>query len=154
MIPDSCNEVVWGELFRSSNNTRHWFPFFATNKYEKIRWRKLDHKTKEQIRNRAVNLVEAGESLEDFIKTLVFHRSCIDHRITEYREGRFDALKERKITERPHRLSSSQSKNRYNVITSEDPGKLKFIFALWTRVMVVCIRDEFGVRIGICNWYH
>lgn len=39
--------------------------------------RKLDHKTLEEIRIRAVERVQAGESPETVIATLGFTRSCI-----------------------------------------------------------------------------
>ena len=60
--------------------------------------RKLTHKTREEIRIRAVKRVEAGESPEVVIKALGFHRSCIYQWITQYREGGIEALKTKKIT--------------------------------------------------------
>jgi hypothetical protein len=39
--------------------------------------RSLDHKALEEIRTRAVEQVQAGESPEDVIRTLGFTRSCI-----------------------------------------------------------------------------
>ncbi|MFC1896430.1 helix-turn-helix domain-containing protein [Thermodesulfobacteriota bacterium] len=39
--------------------------------------RRLDHKTRQKIRIRAVKLVEQGYSPEQVIKALGFHRSCI-----------------------------------------------------------------------------
>jgi transposase len=111
--------------------------------------RKLAHKTREQIRIRAVKLVEAGESPEHVIKTLGFHRSCIYNWIAKYREGGDDALKTRKITGRPPKLNGKQLKKIYDIITSKNPLQLKFKFALWTRDMVrELIREEFGVRIS------
>ncbi len=116
---------------------------------EKLDGRKLDHKTREQIRIRAVHRVEAGESPETVIKVLGFHRSCIYSWIAKYREGGTDALKTRKITGRPQKLSGKQLRKLYNIITSKNPLQLKFKFALWTREMIrELIRDEFGVRLS------
>ena len=49
--------------------------------------RRLDHKTRENIRIRAVKLVEQGQSPEQVVKALGFHRSCIYEWLAKYREG-------------------------------------------------------------------
>jgi transposase len=119
---------------------------------KKLDGRKLDHKTREQIRIRAVKLVEAGESPEQVIKALGFHRSCIYNWIAKYREGGVVALKRRKITGRPPKLNSKHLKRLYDVITSKNPLQLKFKFALWTREMIRdLIRDEFNVRLSVVS---
>jgi transposase len=46
--------------------------------------RKLDHKTREQIRIRAVKLVQAGNSPEEVVKALGFHRSAIYQWLAAY----------------------------------------------------------------------
>ena len=55
--------------------------------------RKLDHKTRETIRIRAIKRIEAGESPEVIAQTLGYHRSCIYEWIARYREGGLEALK-------------------------------------------------------------
>lgn len=77
---------------------------------KKLDGRKLYHKTREQIRIRAVKMVEAGESPERVIKALGFHHSAIYQWIAKYREGGVDALKTRKIAGRPTKLTGLQIK--------------------------------------------
>src|SRR5512146_2280668 len=59
--------------------------------------RELDHKTLEQIRTRAVEQVQAGESPEAVIKALGFSRSCIYTWLALYRSGGWAALKARAL---------------------------------------------------------
>ncbi len=111
--------------------------------------RRLDHKTREQIRILAVKQVEAGESPEDLIKALGFHRSCIYDWIAKYREGGTAALKTKKIRGRPPKLNGKQLKKLYDLITLKNPLQLKFKFALWTRSMIrELIRIRFGVSLS------
>ena len=49
--------------------------------------RALDHKTLEEIRIRAVQSVEAGDSPEDVIRVLGFGRTVIYDWLAKYREG-------------------------------------------------------------------
>ena len=112
--------------------------------------RKIDHKTREQIRIMAVERVEAGESPEEVIATLGFHRSCIYDWLAKYREGGKEALKTRKISGRPPKLSGRQLKKVYELVTLKSPRQLKFEFALWTRDMVrELIRRQFGVKMSV-----
>ena len=55
--------------------------------------RKLDHKTLEAIRIRAVEQVQAGESPEVVIKALGFSRVCIYNWLAAYRAGGWQALR-------------------------------------------------------------
>ena len=115
----------------------------------KMDGRKLNHKTREEIRIRAVKQVEAGESPEVVIKALGFHRSCIYQWLAKYREGGIEALKTRQIPGRPVKLNGSQLKKMFDIVTSKNPLQLKFEFALWTRAMVrQLIREKFNVRLS------
>ncbi len=69
--------------------------------------RRLSHRTREEIRIRAVKRVEAGESPEDVVKVLGFHRSCIYEWLAKYREGGVEALRTRRIPGRPRKLSGN-----------------------------------------------
>ena len=60
--------------------------------------RKLDHKTLEEIRIRAVKQVEAGESPEEVIKALGMSRPRIYEWLAAYREGGYEALKAKKLS--------------------------------------------------------
>ena len=116
---------------------------------EKLDGRRLDHKTREQIRMRAVLQIEAGESPEVVAQTLGFHRSCIYEWIAKYREGGLDALKTKPIAGRPRKLEGKHLSKLYRLITTKSPLQLHFPFALWTRSMIrELIRDEFGVRLS------
>ena len=114
--------------------------------------RRLDHKTREEIRIRAVKRVEDGESPEVVIKALGSHRSCIYEWLAKYREGGLEALKTRPIPGRPRKLKGQQLKRIYDLVTMKNPLQLKFEFALWTRQMVrELVRREFGVRLSVVS---
>lgn len=111
--------------------------------------RKLAHKTREEIRIRAVKRVENGESPETVIKALGFHRSCIYEWIAKYREGGVDALKTKNITGRPPKLNGNQLRKLYRMIRDKDPLQYKFPFALWTCAMIrKLIQNEFAVKLS------
>ncbi len=111
--------------------------------------RKLDHKTLEEIRIRAVKQVEAGESPEVVIQSLGLSRPRIYEWLAAFREGGIEALKAKPIPGRPRKLGGTQLRKVYRIVTSKNPLQLKFGFALWTRSMVrELIRDEFGVRLS------
>ena len=95
--------------------------------------RKLDHKTLEAIRVRAVQRVMDGESPEVVIKVLGMSRARIYEWLAAYREGGFDTLKAKQISGRPKKLSGAQIRELYTWITTFTPDQLKFDFALWTR---------------------
>ena len=111
--------------------------------------RKLDHKTLEAIRIRAVEQVEAGESPEVVIRALGMSRARIYEWLAAYREGGYEALKAKKLFGRPPRLTGKQLDRLYRIITTKNPLQLKFAYALWTRSMVrEVIREKFGVRLS------
>ena len=116
---------------------------------KKLDGRRLDHKTREQIRMRVVQQIEAGESPEVVAQALGFHRSCIYEWIAKYREGGLDALKTKPIAGRPRKLEGKRLSKLYRIITTKNPLQLNFPFALWTRSMIrELIRDEFGVHLS------
>jgi transposase len=111
--------------------------------------RKLDHKTLEAIRMRAVEQVQAGQSPEVVIKALGFSRSCIYQWLAWHREGGWEALRAKPLTGRPRRLDGKQIRWIYRTVTMKSPLQLKFPFALWTRAMIAkLIWDRFGVRLS------
>lgn len=112
--------------------------------------RKISHEAREEIRIRAVMRVEAGESPEDVIRTLGFHRSCIYEWLARYRENGIEGLRYQKIPGAKPKLSGPQLKKLYRIVSDKNPLQLKFEFALWTRDMVgELIWREFGVRLGL-----
>jgi transposase len=111
--------------------------------------RKLDHKTLQAIRMRAVERVEAGESPEVVIQALGMSRARIYEWLAAYREGGYEALQAKQLFGRPPKLSGKQLGQLYRIITTKNPLQLKFYYALWTRSMVrEVIRDQFGVRLS------
>ena len=111
--------------------------------------RRLDHKTRENIRIRAVQQIESGESPEIVAQGLGFHRSCIYEWIAKYREGGLEALRTRPISGRPRKLDGPSLQKLYGIITSKSPLQLKFPFALWTRLMIrELIHEQFAVRLS------
>jgi len=111
--------------------------------------RKLSPKTLEEIRTRAVQRVQAGESPEIVIKTLGFSRACIYNWLARYRAGGWHALKTGSRTGRPKKLGGKQIAWIYKTVVDKDPLQMKFPFALWTRSMIaVVIRRKFGIKLS------
>ena len=114
--------------------------------------RKLDHKTLEEIRIRAVQQVQNGESPEVVIRALGFSRACIYQWLAAYRAGGWDALKAGKITGRPKKLTASQLRWIYKTVTGKNPLQLDFPFALWMRGMIsMLIHRKFGVKLSLSS---
>src|ERR671930_1038976 len=111
--------------------------------------RKLDHKTLEQLRIRAVRQIEQGAHPEDVAAALGMTRAAVYAWLAKYREGGLDALKARPVPGRPPRLSGPQLQRIFTLVVGNDPRQLRFAFALWTRAMVrELIRREFGVALS------
>jgi len=111
--------------------------------------RELDHKTLEEIRIRAVEQVQAGESPEAIIKALGFSRSCIYTWLALYRSGGWGALKARALKGRPMRISAAQMKWLYETVTGRNPLQFRFEFALWTREMIrMLLREELSLKLS------
>jgi len=111
--------------------------------------RKLDHKTLEQLRIRAVGQVEQGAHPDDVATALGMTRAAVYSWLAKYREGGLEALKARPVPGRPPRLSGFQLARLYTLVVSNDPRQLRFAFALWTRAMIrELIRREFGVALS------
>jgi transposase len=105
--------------------------------------RRLGRKTLEEIRIRAVEQVEAGESPEDVVRSVIYEW------LGKYREGGLDALRAKRAPGRPPKLSGKQLRSIYRTVTGKNPLQLKFEFALWTRAMIrELIRERFNVRLS------
>ena len=109
--------------------------------------RKLDHKTLEALRLRAVERVNSGAHPEDVAGALSLHRKTVYGWLAKYRDGGRGALRAR--PGRPPRLSALQMRALWGLIVGGDPRQMQFDFALWTRAMVrELIRREFGVGLS------
>ena len=114
--------------------------------------RKLDHKTLEVLRFRAVERVEAGAHPEDVAEALGLARGTVYMWLAKYREGGREALRARPVPGRPAKLSGEQLRRLYALIVGADPRQLEFEFALWTREMVrELIRREFKVALSVVS---
>ena len=111
--------------------------------------RKVDHKTREAIRIRAVQRILDGESPEVIAKTLGFHRSAVYQWLKRYDADGINGLKYQKIPGKKPSLSKAQLQKIFDIVTSKNPLQMKFPFALWTRRMVKdLILDQFGVELS------
>jgi transposase len=114
--------------------------------------RKLDHKTLEAIRMRAVEQVQAGQSPETVIRALGFSRCCIYDWLARYRSGGWHALRAKPLEGRPRRITGPQMKWIYNTVTLKNPLQLKFEFALWTRGMIrTLINQKYGIHLSLTS---
>lgn len=99
--------------------------------------RKLDHKTLEDIRVRAVHqIIDEGVRVEDVAKALGFRRSTVFSWVKHYREGGAEALVAKPVPGRPSKLTDQQMRAVQAVLVGKNPDQLGFEFALWTRWMV------------------
>src|SRR5512133_252933 len=111
--------------------------------------RKLDHKTLEQLRIRAVGQIQQGAHPDEVATGLGMTRAAVYGWLAKYREGGLEALKARPVPGRPPKLSGSQLARLYTLVASNDPRQLRFAFALGTRAMIrELIRREFGGRLS------
>jgi transposase len=114
--------------------------------------RKLDHKTLEEIRVRAVQQVQAGESPEVVIRALGMSRSRIYEWLAWYRSGGWSALRSKPLAGRPRKLSGSQLQWLYQTVAQKNPLQFRFPFALWTREMVrTLLRERFKIKLSVSS---
>ena len=78
--------------------------------------RKIGFKAMEEIRVRAVQRIQAGESPEVVIKALGFSRACIYNWLSRNRNGGWHALRTGNQSGRPKKLDSAQIKWIYKTI--------------------------------------
>jgi transposase len=72
--------------------------------------------------------------------------------LAAYRAGGWDALRARKGTGRPKRLSDRQIQWIYNTVTMKSPLQLKLPFALWTRSQIrTVVYRKYGMRLSLTS---
>jgi len=111
--------------------------------------RKLDHKTLEALRLRAVEQVQQGARPEHVAVALGLHRKTVYAWVKRYREGGRNALLARPVPGRPPRLGEEQLRELSALLADTDPRNFDFDLALWTSDMVrEVIRRKFGVSLS------
>ena len=81
--------------------------------------RRLDHKTLEAMRERAVRQVREGESPEVVARVLGLNRSTVYGWLAQYRRGGWSALKAKPLFGRPPKLDGRALKWIYATVTQK-----------------------------------
>jgi len=114
--------------------------------------RQLDHKTLEEMRRMAVQRVREGEKAAEVMASYGFSRTSI-YRWLNAASGRghgLKALRSRRGSGRPRRLTPRQERQIFRWIHGRDPRQYGLDFGLWTRAIVaLLIERKFGVRLGV-----
>src|SRR5215468_1450891 len=116
--------------------------------------RALDHRTLEEIRRMAVERVREGEDPSAVIASYGFCRTTI-YKWLKKAKGRgrgVRALRSRKRTGRPRKLTSKQTRQVFRWINGRDPRQYGFDFGLWTRQVVAeLVADKFGIELSLAS---
>ncbi|MGH9427406.1 MAG: IS630 family transposase [Terriglobia bacterium] len=116
----------------------------------KIDGRKLSHEKLEEIRIKAVKAVQGGDTPTAVAREMGLYTNRIFVWLASYRAGGWDALRSRKATGRPKRLTGKQIRWIYNTVTMKSPLQLKLAFALWTRPQIrTVIYRQFRIRLSL-----
>jgi transposase len=114
--------------------------------------RALDHRTLEGIRRMAVQRVWVGERPSVVIASYGLSRQIIYKWLREAKgKGRgLRALRSRKASGRPRRLTDKQERQLFHWINCKEPRQHGFDFGLWTRLVVRrLIAAKFEVDLGL-----
>ena len=116
---------------------------------EKRDARQLDHKTLTEIRVRAVQSVQNGESPEQVVKIFGLSRATIYNWLAKYRNGGWHALDAQKRGGRTPKMDGNGFQWIYETVTLKNPLQFKFAFALWTCPMIAeLIQERYGVKLS------
>lgn len=116
--------------------------------------RGLGYQTLTELRKRAVNSVQEGQSPEVVAQALGIHRGTLYGWLARYRNGGWAALDARKRGGRPPKLDGAALRWVYRTVTMKNPLQMKFTYALWTAKMVGQLIDkQFGVKLSKASVY-
>jgi transposase len=111
--------------------------------------RRLNPGQQEEIRRRAVGMVQKGTPPAEVARLLGVCRSSVFQWLARYRQGGWGGLKTGRRSGRPRKLDASRMKFVYDLVTNKNPLQLDFPFALWTCDMVArVIARQFGVKLS------
>jgi transposase len=111
--------------------------------------RRLDHRTLTELRRRAVQSVEAGQSPEVVAKAFGISRGAMYGWLALYNQGGWEALDAKKRGGRRPRVTGPMLKEVFDTVTQKNPLQLQFTFALWTSRMVgEFIRRTWGIKLS------
>jgi transposase len=113
--------------------------------------RNLDHQTLETIRLMAIERVREGEAPSAVIASYGFSRTTIYKWITAAAKPGLGirALRSRKASGRPRRLTPRQEQQVFRWIDGHDPRDYGLDSGLWTRAVVAnLIECKFGIQLG------
>lgn len=120
---------------------------------EKTDFRKLPDITRDEIRKKAIGMLNKGMSQREVASFLDVHYNSVCTWNKKYKEGGTKAIKAKKrgvSSEQKKLLSTEQEKAVQKMITDKMPDQLKLPYALWTRKAVKeLIYREFGVSLAV-----
>jgi transposase len=104
----------------------------------------------DELRIRVVRQVESGVSPDAIAAALGIGRSTVFKWVADYRAKGEEALRGKKASGRPRKLTDGQVAELYGVIVGGDPRMSGFSRALWTRDIVrQLIAQRFGVELSL-----
>lgn len=115
--------------------------------------RTLDHKTLEELRLMAMQRLREGETASAVMRSYGFCRTSI-YKWKRQAKGRkgLEALRARKGSGRPRKLTAGQERKVFRWVNGKDPRQYGFDFGLWTRqVVAALIADKFVVRLSLAS---
>jgi transposase len=113
--------------------------------------RSLPQAAQEELRRRAVRLVEAGRSQVEVAKVVGVRRQAVGRWVKAHRQGGEGALAAGRRGRRPGhtKLNRSQQERIARVVAGKNPDQLKLPGFLWTRALVCeLIFRTYGVAVG------
>ena len=127
-------------------------------KIERNDARKVDRKTLQYLRNRAIKLREAGHTNKKTAEILGVAAETTSRWYNNYKKNGKEAIKVKKVG-RPKNsgkiLTDEQEKKIIRRLIDTTPQQLKFKFALWTREAVKqLIKHELGIEMPISTVGH